>query len=89
MKKEDYVSLYEYMGSPAGKELGGKVAKYAKVRSIKPGFRHISNSKYTGLVLTYPRDFIAEFFAIKNILSTNTTSLERKVSEPQDNTLPF
>lgn len=76
-----YVSLYDYLGRPAGPDLGKAVAVAAKEKNIKINNRFVKNSKYTGKVMLYPESFLQEYF--------NTTSLERKVSESQDNTLPF
>lgn len=77
----DYVSLYDYLGRAAGSDLGKAVAVAAKEKNIKVNTRFVKNSKYTGNVLLYPKAFLQEYF--------NTTSLERKISETQDNTLPF
>jgi len=77
-----YVSLYDYLGTAAGKELGRQVADVAASMGIKIQTRQISNPVYKGSVCLYPETFLALFFNINK-------SLERKVSESQDNTLPF
>jgi hypothetical protein len=80
--KEEMMSLYDYLGKAAGPELGKQIAEYAKIRKSKFATRLVDNKSYKGPILMYPKSFIAEFFAVK-------ASLERKVSEPQENTLPF
>ena len=78
---EKMLSLYDYLGRAAGPELGKQVAEYAKKKKVKPEIRLVANPKYTGEILLYPEFFLKEYF--------NKPSLERKVSELQDNTLPF
>jgi hypothetical protein len=58
----EYLSLYDYLGKPAGKELGGQVAQAAYQGGIKPQEREISNPKYTGSVHLYPKDFLEFYF---------------------------
>jgi hypothetical protein len=60
--KIEYLSLYDYLGKPAGKELGGEVAQAAYQGGIKPQERQISNPKYTGTVHLYPKDFLDFYF---------------------------
>ena len=75
------MSLYDYLGRAAGSALGKKVATAASIKKIKSETRYVENKVYTGEVMLYPESFLQEYF--------NNPSLERKVSEPQDNTLPF
>jgi len=58
----EYLSLYDYLGKPAGKELGGQVAQAAYNGGIKPQERQVSNPKYTGAVHLYPKDFLDFYF---------------------------
>jgi hypothetical protein len=58
----EYLSLYDFLGKPAGKELGGEVAQAAYYGGIKPQERQISNPKYTGTVHLYPKDFLDFYF---------------------------
>jgi hypothetical protein len=78
---EKMLSLYDYLGKAAGSVLGKQVAEYAAEKKIKHELRFVENPKYTGDVMLYPETFLKEYF--------NNPSLERKVSELQDNTLPF
>ena len=58
----NYVSLYDYLGQAAGKELGKQVAEVASSMGIKIQTRHVSNLKYTGTVCLYPENFLALYF---------------------------
>jgi hypothetical protein len=62
------VSLFEYLGHPAGKELGAEVAAYAKVRQTVSSQRHVETPRYTGMVFLYKKEFLDEFFKTKAIL---------------------
>jgi hypothetical protein len=77
----EMLSLYDYLGKAAGPELGKLVAEYAKTKNFKSRSRSVSNPKYTGKVMLYTKEFLDEYF--------NKPSLEREISELQDNTLPF
>jgi hypothetical protein len=60
--KIEYLSLYDYLGKPAGKELGGEVARAAHEVKIPIQERQVSNPKYTGPVHLYPKDFLDFYF---------------------------
>lgn len=62
--KEEYKSLFEYLGKPAGKEIAGEVYKAAKEQSIPIEAQEISNKNYTGKVMTYPTSFLDSHFNI-------------------------
>ena len=47
---EKLLSLFDYLGYPAGKELGEQVAAYAKIRKTKCSTRHVKTITYTGPV---------------------------------------
>lgn len=57
-KSMEYLSLYEYLGKPAGMALGGEVRAAALSQEIETQQREISNPKYTGPVTLYPKDFL-------------------------------
>lgn len=65
------LSLYDYLGHAAGKELGKQVASYAAIRKAKGNTRHISNPSYTGIVMLYEKSFLDEFFKTKKIFADN------------------
>lgn len=56
------VSLYDYLGRPAGSDLGKKVYTEALKNSIVTGIRRVSTPTYTGEIITYPRQFLDSFF---------------------------
>jgi len=58
----EYLSLYDYLGRAAGNNLGKEVAAAASKAGIKLQTREVSNPKYTGTVLLYPRDFLELYF---------------------------
>jgi hypothetical protein len=94
------LSLYDYLGRAAGKELGKHVAAYAHNQKTKIETRQVSNPIYSGPVNLYTENFLLSFFnnpdyrtVVKEdsewYESKKKKSLERKISETQDNTLPF
>lgn len=68
----EMLSLFDYLGKPAGQELGGEVTKSAMSHPnyIKLGSREISNPVYSGKVTLYPKWFLDEYFN----KSTSTTA---------------
>ena len=56
------LSLYDYLGYPAGNTLGKEVATAAEKAKVKFEMREISNPKYTGKVMLYPENFLKEYF---------------------------
>lgn len=56
------MSLYDYLGHAAGKELGEQVAKRATSMGVKMDTREVSNPKYTGKVMLYPKTFLDKCF---------------------------
>ena len=58
----EYLSLYDYLGKPAGNDLGKEVATAAINANIKMQTREITNPKYEGRVNLYPKDFLDFYF---------------------------
>ena len=58
----EYLSLYEFLGKPAGGPLGKEVWDAANKQGIKAQSREVSNPKFTGKVLLYPKDFLEFYF---------------------------
>jgi hypothetical protein len=92
------LSLYDYLGRAAGSKLGLEVAKYAKQQNSKIEIRQVSNPVYSGPINLYTENLLLAFFNNPNykvVINEDEEqyklkqSLKRKVSEPQDNTLPF
>lgn len=59
------MSLYDYLGQAAGKELGKQVADFASARNAKIETRDVVNPRYTGKVLLYEKELLDEFFNSK------------------------
>ncbi len=57
-----YVSLYDFLGKAAGKELGARVYLKSKELDIIVHYKKISNKEYTGYISLYPRYFLEEYF---------------------------
>ena len=64
------MSLFDYLGHAAGSELGRQVAEAASMSRVKSEMREISNPKYTGKVMLYPKAFLDLYF--KNNLNEGT-----------------
>ena len=64
-KKEsmDMISLYDYLGHAAGPDLGKKVASAAARAGIKYEIREVSNYRYRGPIMLYPKSFLDNFFS--------------------------
>lgn len=74
MENKEMLSLYEYLGKAAGSELGKAVAQAAIQAKVKIDSQEISNKKYTGKVLKYPKTFLDNYFKQNNNAGyTNTT----------------
>jgi hypothetical protein len=62
-KQIEYLSLYDFLGKPAGSELGKKVYSHASKCGVKVMNREITSPKYKGTILTYPSDFLTDYFS--------------------------
>jgi len=69
MIQENYISLYDYLGKAAGVELGKQIYEYSRIKKIKPQIREVSNLRYKGKVMLYPKSLIQEFFQIKKLFT--------------------
>lgn len=78
----EMLSLYEYLGRAAGSELGKKVAEAATKARVKIDSHQVSNKKYTGVILKYPKPFLDNYFG-----KTTENSLPTDINE--DDLLPF
>ncbi len=56
------VSLYDYLGRAAGPELGQEVATAARKAGVKGEIREVSNPKYRGPVMLWPKAFLDLYF---------------------------
>jgi len=71
----EMLSLFDYLGKPAGKELGGEVVKAAMAHSnyIPIKRRYVTTKFYDGEVNLFPREFLNEYFN-KSTPSTTTNN---------------
>lgn len=60
---EEMVSLFEYLGFPAGRETGNTVYKAAKKKGIEVQSRQVNTKTYKGQVMLYPKLFLDGFFS--------------------------
>jgi hypothetical protein len=58
----EMISLYDYLKKPAGRELGKQVAAAASADKIKIDSKQVSNPKYKGSILMYPKTWLDEYF---------------------------
>ena len=62
-QQTELISLYDYLGKAAGKELGGKVYQFANIMGAKMDTKTISHSPYQqGRIMIYERQFLDQFF---------------------------
>ena len=64
---EEMISLYDYLGKPAGKELGANVYTAASNKKVPCTIREISNPKYKGKVMLYPKWFLDDYFKVSQV----------------------
>ena len=71
----EMLSLFDYLGKPSGKELGGEVVKAAMAHSnyIPIKRRYVSTKFYNGEVNLFPKEFLNEYFN-KSTSSTTTNN---------------
>ena len=60
--QNEFVSLYEYLGSPAGSGLGYEVATAAGKAGEPVDVKFVKNPKYEGPVNMFRRGFLDNFF---------------------------
>ena len=92
-EKIGYISLYEFLGKPAGGHLGKQVYTHAKKIGVKVQHKEISNPKYSGKVMLYPIGFLTDYFTSIPIVDSPYPTMEewndtRGYIENEDD-LPF
>ena len=60
------LSLYDFTGKAAGKELGKQVAEAAASMGIKIETKSVTNPKYSGEICMYPETFLELYFKNNN-----------------------
>ena len=64
------ISLYDYLGKAAGKELGGKVYQFANIMGARVGTKTVSYSPYQeGRIMTYERQLLDQFFRVQSLFT--------------------
>ena len=74
--KQELVSLFDYLGYAAGPALGKQVAEAAVKLEQPIGARHITNTRYKGIVHLYDRKFLKEFFEAKQLGLDPVTAIQ-------------
>ena len=59
---EEMLSLYDYLGKAAGRELGKDVFAAATAKKIVTTIKQVSNPVYKGKIVMYPKSFLNEYF---------------------------
>jgi len=60
--KIQMMSLFDYLGKAAGANLGKLVNIEAQNKKIPIKMREVSNPRYTGKIMLYPKSFLDEYF---------------------------
>ena len=60
--ENEMMSLYDFLGRAAGGELGKQVAEVATKAKVGFELKEVSNPKYKGSVIMYPKSFLTEYF---------------------------
>jgi hypothetical protein len=64
---EQMLSLYDYLGKAAGRDLGTKVYQTASSQKITVTEKQVSTPVYSGKILMYPKSFLDEYFKVKPV----------------------
>lgn len=62
MQEQQFMSLFDFLGKPAGSQLGKEVFDKAKTLNVPTQVKTVSNPKYTGTIVMYPKDFLSLYF---------------------------
>jgi hypothetical protein len=57
------MSLFDYLGHPAGDKLGKAVAKQAEIEQEPYQTRHVKTKSYEGDIMLYRKQFLDKFFS--------------------------
>jgi hypothetical protein len=61
------LSLYDYLGKAAGRDLGNQVYKAASAQKVKVTEKQVSNPAYSGKILMYPKSFLDSYFQVEQV----------------------
>lgn len=62
---KEFISLYDFLGHPAGGELGTKVWEAAHTAGEPHRTKHVETMKYQGKILMYRESFLHQYFNSK------------------------
>jgi hypothetical protein len=82
-------SLYDYLGKPAGNQLGKQVSDYARLRKAKFGTKQVSSPTYQGHVMIYTKAFLDECFNAKKVFEPKHEDLTEINTQLANDNLPF
>ena len=57
------MSLYDYLGKPAGSDLGNQVFRAASVSKIPVKTKEVTTPKYKGKIMMYPENWLIGYFS--------------------------
>ena len=77
----EHKSLFDYLGRPAGKELGLAVFKSATEDGVIVGKRTVSHCKH--VIRTYPKSWLQRYFL------TETSSKDYSLAETSSKDFPY
>ena len=60
---EKFMSLYDYLGRPAGSDLGNQVFRAASVSKIPVKTKEVTTPKYKGKIMMYPENWLIGYFS--------------------------
>ncbi len=60
---EKFMSLYDYLGRAAGRELGDQVFRAASVSRIPVKTKEVTTPKYKGKIMMYPENWLIGYFS--------------------------
>jgi hypothetical protein len=60
---EKFMSLYDYLGKPAGSNLGEQVFRAASVSRIPVKTKEVTTPKYKGKIMMYPENWLIGYFS--------------------------
>jgi len=60
--ENEMMSLYDFLGRAAGGDLGKQVAEAATKAKVGFELKEVSNPKYKGSIMMYPKEFLTKYF---------------------------
>ena len=60
---EKFMSLYDYLGRPAGSDLGNQVFKAASASRIPVKTKEVTTPAYKGKIMMYPENWLIGYFS--------------------------